>query len=178
MRELTFRGFLTKYVQELSEGGDRALSALVLESEVANPRLREPLFLYAMFSDKCDTLLKVSKDHEQRSVYEKYTLRYTKESMMLALEQNDPSLPYEYRKVWNSYQSAKNRYLYDKETKELMRQRVLRLQQTYNVSNYRIYTDLHLNPGNVNAWLKHGYCEKVGLDTAREILHFVENFAK
>ena len=58
-----------------------------------------------------------------------------------------------------------------------MRQKVKRLQEKYGVTNYRIYTDLRLNPGNLNAWLKHGDSDKVSLDTARKTLRYVEGRA-
>ena len=47
--------------------------------------------------------------------------------------------------------------------------------QRRRFSNYRIYTDLHLNPGNLNAWLKHGDCGKVSLKTARSVLRYAES---
>lgn len=37
-------------------------------------------------------------------------------------------------------------------------------------SAYRLYTDLKLNPGNVNAWLKHNDSSKMSLDCARQIV--------
>lgn len=62
-------------------------------------------------------------------------------------------------------------------TKELVRKKVKRLQTSGNISNYRIYADLGLNPGNINAWLKLGECGKVSLNTARKVLSYVENAA-
>ena len=57
------------------------------------------------------------------------------------------------------------------------RQKVKRLQAKSGLSNYRIYTDLKLNPGNLNAWLKHGNCDKVSLETARQTLRYMEHMA-
>ena len=37
-------------------------------------------------------------------------------------------------------------------------------------SAYRLYTDLKLNPGNVNAWLKHNDSSKMSLDCVRQIV--------
>ena len=37
--------------------------------------------------------------------------------------------------------------------------------------------DLQLNPGNVNAWLKHGNSEKLSLNNARMMLRYVEQCA-
>ena len=42
-----------------------------------------------------------------------------------------------------------------------MRNKVVKLQKAQGVSNYRLYADLRLNPGNFNAWLKHGDPNKV-----------------
>lgn len=97
--------------------------------------------------------------------------------MTQLLEQASPQVPAEYHKVWRSYMSRKNRGRADDYTKELMRQKVKRLQEKNGVTNYRIYTDLKLNPGNLNAWLKHGDSDKVSLDTARRTLRYVENRA-
>lgn len=56
-----------------------------------------------------------------------------------------------------------------------MRQKVKRLQEKKDVTTYRIYTDFKPNPGNLNAWLKHGNGDKVSLETARRALHYVES---
>lgn len=101
---------------------------------------------------------------------------YSADQMTQLLEENASLLPDEYHKVWRSFQSQKNRGQSDDHTKELMRLKVKRLQEQCGVSNYRIYTDLKLNPGNVNAWLKHGVTDKVSLDTARRMLRYVEGY--
>lgn len=70
-------------------------------------------------------------------------------------------LPSAYHKVWRSYIAQKNRKDTGARTKELMRQRILAMQADKGVSNYRIYKELDLNPGNINDWLKNGAGEKV-----------------
>lgn len=100
---------------------------------------------------------------------------YTADMMTELFEQASPKLPAEYHKVWRSYQSRRNKGQADEHTKELMRQKVKRLQAQKGVTNYRIYTDLKINPGNLNAWLKHGDGDKVSLETARRTLHYMEN---
>ena len=104
-------------------------------------------------------------------------LQLAAEQMTTLLENGSSTLPNEYHKVWRSYLSQKNKGQADDHTKELMRQKVKRLQDRYGVSNYRIYTDLRLNPGNLNAWLKHGHSDKVSLETARRTLRYVEQAA-
>ena len=57
MRKLTFEGFLKQYVAELS--GVQTASVHKLADRMAkNPRLKEPLFLYALTFDKVDWLLR------------------------------------------------------------------------------------------------------------------------
>ena len=175
MRELTFRGFLTQYVRQLSVEKTNSLYKLAAEAGSSNPRLREPLFLYAVYSQKEKALLQATKVPTLYMEYQRMAALYTAEAMTELFDQASPLLPAEYHKVWRSYQSRKNRGQADEHTKELMRQKVKRLQVQKGVTNYRIYTDLKLNPGNLNAWLKHGNGDKVSLDTARRTLRYVEN---
>ena len=176
MRELTFRGFLSQYVRQLSEQETNSLYKLVAEASNSNPRLQEPLFLYAVYAQKQEVLLQATKESVLRAEYHRLASLYTAEDMTKLFEQESPLLAAEYHKVWRSYQNRKNRGQADDHTKELMRQKVKRLQEKNGVSNYRIYTDLKLNPGNLNAWLKHGDSDKVSLETARRTLRYVETY--
>ena len=176
MRELTFRGFLTRYVKELSKAKTNSLYKLAEEASSDNARLREPLLLFALYSGKQTVLLQATKDQHLFAEYQKMVSQYSAQQMTQMFEDNDSVLPNEYHKVWRSFQSQKNRVQSDDHTKELMRLKVKRLQERCGVSNYRIYTDLKLNPGNVNAWLKHGVADKVSLDTARRTLRYVEGY--
>ena len=176
MRELTFRGFLTQYVKQLSAEETNSLYKLAAEASSSNPRLREPLFLYAVYTQKEKVLLQATKEPVLRAEYHRLVSLYTADAVTELFEQASPVLPFEYHKVWKSYQSRKNRAQVDDHTKELMRQKVKRLQEKNGVTNYRIYTDLKLNPGNLNAWLKHGDSDKVSLETARRTLRYVEAY--
>lgn len=176
MRELTFKGFLTQYVKQLSKSNTNSLYKLAEEAGCDNARLREPLFLFALYSDKQAVLLQATKDLSLFAEYQKMVSLYSAQQMTQMFENNASVLPNEYHKVWRSYQTQKNRGQADDHTKELMRLKVKRLQEQCGVSNYRIYTDLNLNPGNVNAWLKYGAADKVSLDTARRALRYVETY--
>lgn len=175
MRELTFRGFLTEYVKQVSYGNTNSLSKLIQEASTNNPRLKEPLFLYAVYSQKQEYLLRAARGTKLHPEYLGLLERYSESSLTELLESQSQQLPWEYRKVWNSYMSRKNRTQSDNHTKELIRQKVIRLQQANGVTNYRIYTDLKLNPGNLNSWLKNGDSGKISLDKARATLGYVQN---
>ena len=176
MRELTFKGFLTQYVKQLSKSNTTSLYKLYKEACSDSPRLREPLLLYALYSGKQAVLLKATKDPNLFAVYKEMVSQYSAEAMTQLFETSSVTLPEEYHKVWRSFQSQKNKRQSDDHTKELMRQKIMRLQERYGVSNYRIYTDLNLNSGNVNAWLKHGTSDKVSMATARRTLLYVESY--
>lgn len=173
MRELTFKGFLARYVKQLSKSNTNSLYKLAEEASSDNPRLKEPLLLFALYSGKQTVLLQATKDQNLFAEYQKMVSHYSTDQMTRLFEDLAPVLPNEYHKVWRSFQSQKNRGQSDDHTKELVRLKVKQLQEQCGASNYRIYTDLNLNPGNVNAWLKHGVTDKVSLYTARKILHYV-----
>jgi len=171
MRELTFSGFVREYLQTLEGNGCLNLRTLCLAASDKNPRLKEPLLLYALAYQKQGTLLRAANNTR---LYGEYTVLLEKMGAQ-PLEQSlsEELWPEEYQKVWRSYQSRKNRFRTDDETKRLMRKRLVELQNETGLSNYRIYTDLKLNPGNVNAWLKHDDGSKVSLAVARQALQYV-----
>ena len=175
MRELTFKGFIRYYVKSISKYETENLTKLVEEASTENSRLVEPLLLYAMSSKKEQVLLSRTKDEKLYKEYSELITNYTIEDLYELFEEKSEKLSAEYHKVWHTYQCRKNQYQTDNYTKELIRKKVVRLQQENNVTNYRIYTDLKLNPGNLNAWLKYGYSDKVSLDTARITLKYLEN---
>jgi len=172
VRELTFSGFLTTYVRNLSAEDTNSIARLTCEAATTNARLREPLLLYAFWSGKADTL---QRSAEKYGLREFYGQLLSADRLQLENALCNGLLPSEYLKVWNSYLRRRDRHLADDDTKALMRQRILALQEAKGVSNYRIYTDLRINPGNLNAWLKHGDCGKVSLKTARTVLQYVKS---
>jgi len=172
MRELSFVGFLKQYLPTLSGLDTFSVQKLVLAAQT-NPRLREPLFLYALEAEKTPLMEQYAASDSCFSVW---CQRYSKNQMRNALVQEDPALPENFHKVWRSYQSVKNRVQQDNHTKALMRAKILRLQDEKRLSTYRIYTSLKMNPGNMNAWLKHGDCGKISLESARKVLRYVQSY--
>ena len=100
MRELTFAGFLSRYVRELSLSGTNAISILAREAAEKNYRLREPLLLYALFTDKIPLLRKSIRNDKLKRHAESILGRYDRDRMLHALEGMEDGLPAEYRKVW------------------------------------------------------------------------------
>ena len=160
-------------MRSLSKAGTTSVFTLAKEAASDNPRLREPLLLYALASGKKDILLRAAKKFALEEFYAPSLAAIGDNSIETVLEKN--CLPQEYLKVWRSYLAKKNTFRTNDVTKELMRNKILRLQKERNVTNYRIYTDLKMNPGNLNAWLKHGDNSKISLDSARSCLMYLSN---
>lgn len=176
MRKLTLRGYLAKYLRTLSETETLDVAILAKEAAFASPRLKEPLFLYAILSGKSDRLI-----HHLPAVqlmHEFDTLRALDPAdLEQALSSKTVILPEEYMKVFRSFESVRNRINHDRHTTSLMWRKITRLKADRHITNYRIYKDLHLNHGNLNRFLKHGDYSAVSLETARKVLQYLEKTA-
>ena len=87
MRKLTFEGFLKQYVAELS-GVQTASIHKLADCLSENPRLKEPLFLYALAYDKVELLLRYTANSTVAAEYEQLSNRYSLAQMLLFLEKS------------------------------------------------------------------------------------------
>ena len=165
MRKLTFIGFLTGYIQNLSSVPNLRIALLYKEYK-SNLRLKEPLFLYAFHNDKSHILKKYLSDED---------LKEYKEISSLLNSNRIDELPTEYKKVYNSYEVKTHMKDNDDNIKKLMLDKIIRLKSEKDISNYRIYTDLKLNPGNFNTFIKNRNIKKLSLSNTRETLNFLES---
>jgi hypothetical protein len=85
MRVLSFFGFLTKYVKQLSYSGSNSIFKLAHEAENKNARLYEPLFLYALFAGKVNIFLSATKNVKRHSEF-KELVKYNKDDMQTSQE--------------------------------------------------------------------------------------------
>lgn len=173
MRQLTFAGYVRRYVSQLSLSNATAVSQLTAESIHENPRLREPLAIHAVVNQYGKTVLASAAGTPAYPFYEQYVLAYTRGEMLRKLEDGSPVLPAEFHKVWRSYQAERRKAFHDKEMKTLFYTRVLELKKVRPVSTYRLCKDLHLNNANVCTWLRTGDPQMVTLDAARQIYRYL-----
>lgn len=177
MRQLTFCGFTKKYVASLSLSGSTAIYPLVREAAGSNPRLKEPLFLYAASNGHGHTLVTASRNIPGLQIYTQLLCKFPDYPCLLAALQSASSeLPEAYHKVWSSYLSVAKKQERDNRVKELIRAKVTAKQREESISTYRLCKELSLNNANVNAWLKNGTAGKVSLETARKILSHLEQY--
>jgi hypothetical protein len=165
--QLTFKGFLKQYVRELSYQDTNNIYKLVRET-TKNPRLYEPLFLYANVTNKA---------HEFHNAVKK-TPDFNKTGLLnMEIDENFTAyseLPAEYAKVYETFLYHKNKAENDNFTKRLMHKRIQTLQTEKGVTNYKICKDLSINMGNFGAFMKNEDMSKCGLDLLRKIIDYLE----
>lgn len=166
MRKLTLLGFLTEYLRSLSERNTLNIHKLIDEVYSGNDRLREPLFMYCYYSNKADILMKylaVGDKAEYADIAE------------LLEKGNTDRLPENYIKVLNSYKCKAGMKATDEHIKELMIEKIIKLKGQKNISNYRIYTELNINAGNFNDFIKNRKLNKLSLNKSREVYNYLRN---
>ena len=172
MRELTFKGYLLSQLQELSGFNSTSLYSF---SQLAcnNARLKDVLTLYLVMYTEENLKGKLLKkfDFLNSSCEKLKGLNYDNAKTYL---QNDCLS--EYRTIYNNYLYQRNHKEQENRLKMMMYLKISEVKQVKGVSNYRIYKELNLNHGNVNAFLKNGDTSKVSLDSARKILAFVNEY--
>ena len=162
MRELTFKGYLQQQLCELSGINSKSLYKFAKLSE-NNARLRDVLCLFLNYY--VDEKLK-------NQLCKKFPFLNEACNRLNGVAIEDLSSS-EYRTIYENYLNKKNKKENEDKLKSLMQKRIVEVQAEKGITNYRIYKALGLNPGNINAFLKNGDHSKVGLDTARRMLAFV-----
>lgn len=84
-----------------------------------------------------------------------------------------PSL---YRKVWLAFRAKKDAAKNDRRVSLLMRDKAVKALESSELTVYRLYKDLHLNMGNVYAYLNNGDAMKVSKAAARAIMNYATGY--
>ena len=168
MQTLTLKRFLEGYLRSLSKNNNCNIKKLVDEIP-ENHRLIEPLFIYSMSSNKVDYLLNLVKDQTVYFEYLRISQDYSYNLLLSALDEKCNDIGEGYHKVYNSYLRKRDSNKTDNETKKALYRRIRLLQEEQGVSNYRIYTDLSLNAGNVNAFLRNCDTKRLSLEIVKNI---------
>ena len=173
VQKLTLKGYLSDYVRYLSGLDTNNMIRLAKEAQT-NYRLREPLFIYAYWTNKIDLLLNSTKGTELGDKFSSIYSDFSFQKFLDALETKSNVLDERYHKCYNSYICKRDMTkTYDRK-KQLMHNKIKNLQSTKSVTAYRIYSDLNLNGANTKAFLKHGDVKKLSLDAVRNILQYLE----
>jgi len=157
----------------MSDYGTSDIRRLANETS-RNYRLVAPLVLYAASVEKLPYLRSVAKDDYLLGAAAQFLENVSWKDIVSKLENDCETIPLHYRKVYRSYVCINDRQKAVDHTKLLMYERIKELQVEKSVSTYRLYTDLGLNHGNVNAYIKHGDVSKVSLGVAEKVLEYLD----
>lgn len=155
MRELTFGGFLKQYLADLSGKKGENLSWLAKEADNGNPRLKEPLILYAYFCKEPQT---AKRQFANSSLYKEFCDFFQKfKSKQEAIKYLNEYKPFDnYCKVYKSYLSKRDRKSFEEDLKSDIREEILSALNNKKVTAYSVIKEeaLNLNKSNFYAFLR------------------------
>lgn len=175
MKTTSFKSFLSNYVLDMSP--EQSLSLFKNEKHVHNDsRLLNVFSFYVFFNTKVvNTLL--SKKKKLPHLFDQYTKYKSKYGNTTYHNVNEVVETLEdFDELKQLYTSYKNLYQNKTELlKKVYHQKINLMQHEKKISNYRIYMDLMLNPGNTNDFLKNKKYNKLSLDKVKSIHRYVSS---
>jgi hypothetical protein len=176
MSRITFKGWLKSELQRLSTTPSLHLRTLAEQAQDSNPRMAELLLAYAIEIEASNRLMSYISHQQLKEEYAE-VLRIAKaESLESLTAQKRTQLPLRYQKLLTNWNSVRDRRAGQLDSIALRYGRTKKLQATKGIRNAQIYHDLGLNPGNVNAYLKHADFQKVSLTNATNIMRYVMDY--
>ena len=172
MRKLSLKSYLEKQMVTLSGLNSKSLYRFSAMSET-NARLKDTVVLYLMLFVKDDLKRHLLNKYPYLSPGCEKLSGITPENAERFLVDNSLS---EYKTIYENYLNTIGTHDNENRIKRMMYDRIVQLQAEKGISNYAVYKELKLNPGNANAFLKNGDVSKLSLDTVRHILEFVNQF--
>lgn len=170
MRELSFGGFLDRYIRELSGFERIDIAEMARAADTTMPRLKEPLVVYASIKRQKVTVQKLFSDTSLLQDYETFFSRPFDIS-----DEFFCTLPDNYAKIYRSYLSVKSQKNTEKQLKALYSKKILQLKDSQNITDYRICKTFGINSGNFHAFLYQGKSENLSLEKVRKIYDYLSN---
>lgn len=170
----TLKGFLQRYCTELSGLRTGSLRRLC-QAARENPRLVEPLFLFAAEQGKADYIAQLSKDAWFHDDYCRLTEDISSYGSVMEYL-NSGKAPARYAAVLDAFKAQGDTLAADRRINGLIRPKIAAALKASGVTRYKLCMDLGLNPGNVYAYLA-GDNSKVAAKTAYRMLEYAEGKA-
>ena len=165
MRQQLFINYLKEYLQDVS-GFQTANIHKLADASKKNLRIRDCLILYCALSNTQKILNQFTNNK-----YEDVLKRLNEYNFL-----SDEFSDFEFKKIYTSYQHKINVTEYSDITKEKAHDNIVRMMNEKGISNYRVYKDLNLNPGNINDYLTNKNVKKVSLQTVKQIYNYVSSY--
>ncbi len=174
MKPVMFKNFLARYAKSMTSKSSLSLNHAE-EEALSNERFLSLFTLLLLFDrPKASALARAQYKYPVLwECYQQVWRTYSKlhlEDLEQEIKQLDPFD--ELRKAYTSYQRLVLQ-MKDREKSTLTKGIKKQLEEK-NISVYRIYKDLHLNPGNVNDFFKNENYDKLSLKTLHKIFTYVQ----
>lgn len=173
---LTFKGFLKAYCQELSGQSSLSFRRLVKLAEGDAPRVAEPMLLLAMCENKTDYVMELAQNTWMEERFNE-VLKLYKAGEDVEHFAGSSELPSRFANVYRAYEAKKHTVHADRRLNKLMRKRTLEALSKSGQTCYRMCKELGLNKGNAYAYLNGGDDSKVSLATAKRMMEYAESHA-
>ena len=170
MGKLSLRGFLAKYLRELSGLERLNLARLALLADGAMPRIRAPLVVYAYIRHPSDVIESLFANTSSLEEYSKYFSTNPKLTNQFFNE-----LPEEYKKLYQSYILVRDEGNIEKHIKALYRDKIIEIQKSNNISTYTIAKALNINHGNLYAFLHQEKIKSICINKVRAIYEHLQS---
>lgn len=166
MRSLTIETYLKQQLFELSGSNSISIKKLVKESR-KNARIFDYLVMYC-FSTRKEKLLYKHLNKKEKMIISKMDY-----SNLLSDKFKDK---HSFNKIIQSYTNRVNENKNENTIKANIRLRIIEMQKKKKVSNYYIYKNLNLNPGNTNSFLKNGNTKKLSLNDVNMVFDLLKQY--
>ena len=150
-----------------------SLRKLAVLAQEDNPRLAEPLLLFAMETEATARLMSYIGDEQIEGEYREVLELCRDKSILELVEKEERRLPWSYSKLLSNWRAAEGKAQRIENSKRLRLERSLQLMKEKHVTNAQVYQALRLNPGNTNAYLKHHDTSKLSLENATRIMKYL-----
>lgn len=177
MHKIVFKRWARRRLASLN-GGSFNLRMLAAHAQTHRDTHLQALLLLYSLSDGCYAKLSQFIWNEQLATeFEQAALTIGSRDVEKLALRGTPllALPSNYNAVLAEFAAAYDAQAFKENEKRSIWQQTRLEQLQKGISNASVYRSLNLNPGNVNAYLKHGNVEKVSLDNAKRILDYVHD---
>jgi hypothetical protein len=173
MSRITLKGWLKIELARLAGQNTTSIHRLATLAKNHNSRLYEPLLVYALETAASSRLIAYFDDENRKEEY-RTVIEICHNRSILELEESEiVRLPWSYQKLLHTWKSVEHKGQRAERSKRMRLNKTRELMKAKGVSNAQIYQALHLNPGNTNAYLKHGDISKLSLENTTRIMRYL-----
>jgi hypothetical protein len=173
MSRITLKGWLKIELARLAGQDTASIHRLATLAKNHNSRIYEPLLVYALETGAANRLMAYLDNGERKEEYRAVVGICGNRSILELKEPEVARLPWSYQKLLHTWRSVEQKAERIERSKRMRLDKTRELMKEKNVSNAQIYRALNLNPGNTNAYLKHGDISKLSIENTTRVMRYL-----